>query len=131
MCVGAYNNTICVNKPANIARLIKRADFVRLSRGRYTVTPGFILQHQKQVCFDMLGTSRVGFTASKKIGNAVIRNRAKRRLRALASNIMPIYGQNSYDYVLIARQNVTVERNFEKMCQDLKRVLAKVHEPGT
>jgi len=73
------------------------------------------------------GPIGVGFTCSKKVGNAVARNRAKRRLRAAAQQIIPNYGQRGYDYVLIGRRDVTAERPFHLLCQDLQRSLHKLH----
>ena len=70
---------------------------------------------------------RVGFTCSKKIGNAVARNRAKRRLRALAAEIMPLGGRPGWDYVLVGRPDATVSRDFADLCRDLAHALRKIH----
>ena len=67
-------------------------------------------------------TIRVGFTATKKIGNAVTRNLAKRRLRQIARNLLPRLGQAGYDYVFIAR-DTTTKRNFERLLQDAEKAL--------
>ena len=83
-------------------RLPKRADFLRIAAGTRRVTPGFILQAAPHPdnCVPSL---RVGFTASRKVGNAVARNRAKRRLRALADKVMPEAADPAQDYVFIGR----------------------------
>ncbi len=70
---------------------------------------------------------RIGFTASKKVGKAVARNRAKRRLRALAREILPKAARPGWDYVLIARKDETARRNFAQMAQELEKALSRLH----
>ena len=70
---------------------------------------------------------RVGFTCSKKVGNAVARNRAKRRLREVARVILPEMGHDGWDYVLIGRHGATVSLPFDQMTQDLRFALRKLH----
>ena len=108
--------------------LRKRREFLAAARARHQAMPGFILQARKR------GTSepgapliRIGFTASKKVGNAVARNRAKRRLRALAREILPASGTPGWDYVLIARARKTAIRPFKDLHRDLASALAKIH----
>ncbi len=67
----------------------------------------------------------VGFTASRKVGSAVERNRARRRLRALAREFLPTAGRAGYDYVLIAR-SATLDRPYIELAEDLKTALAHV-----
>lgn len=69
---------------------------------------------------------RVGFTATKKIGNAVVRNRTKRRLREVARSVLPLFAQAGCDYVMIGRE-ATASRLFSALIDDLKLALAKVH----
>ena len=108
---------------ARLQTLKKRADFLAAARARKQVTPGFVLQGRANGGPEM----RVGFTASKKVGNAVARNRAKRRLRALAREILPQAGHPGWDYVLIARKSETATRPFAQMQQDLTQALARLH----
>ena len=68
---------------------------------------------------------RIGFTVTKKIGNAVVRNRCKRRLRALAREVLPTRGLAGADHVLIGRSDV-VDRDFAALRADLERALAKL-----
>jgi ribonuclease P protein component len=72
---------------------------------------------------------RVGFTASRKVGNAVVRNRAKRRLRAAAAQLLRARGNPRTDYVLIARAT-TARRPFAALLDDLESALRRV-QPGT
>ncbi len=69
---------------------------------------------------------RVGYTATKKLGGAVVRNRAKRRLRAIAREILPERGISGHDYVLIARK-LSVDCPFERLRKDLTYALKRVH----
>lgn len=73
------------------------------------------------------GRIRMGFTCSKKVGNAVARNRAKRRLREAARMILPAHGRPGWDYVLIGRANETAQRPFEELKRDLIYALKKIH----
>lgn len=70
--------------------------------------------------------TRVGFTCSKKVGNAVARNRAKRRLREVARLVLPEHGRPGWDYVLIGRAGVTAQRPFDALKDDLVRALKKL-----
>lgn len=107
--------------------LTQRADFIRASNARRHGTAGIHLQARKRGEGDPATGIRVGFTCSKKVGNAVARNRAKRRLREVARRVLPRLGRNDWDYVLIGRKDATVARPFDQLLRDLERALAKVH----
>lgn len=101
-----------------------RADFVAASKARYQTAPGLTVQMRNRD--DGNPSVRVGFTCSKKVGNAVARNRAKRRLREIARLDLPALAEPGHDYVLIGKKDVTANRPFEDLRADLARALAKL-----
>ncbi|WP_240325530.1 ribonuclease P protein component [Sphingomonas mesophila] len=105
-----------------LVTLRKRADFLAANRGRRIAMPGFVLQLRRRDDGDP--AIRVGFTVTKKIGNAVVRNRMKRRLRALARELLPVRGQPGADHVLIGRSG-GIERDFATLRDELTRALDK------
>ena len=105
---------------------MKRADFIAASHGLRHGTTGFHLQARRRD--DGSDDLRVGFTCSKKVGNAVARNRAKRRLREIARLVLPTHGKPGWDYVLVGRRDVTATHDFEKMQKDLVWALKRVHK---
>ncbi len=107
----------------------KRADFLAAARARRQATPGFIVQGRNRG--DGQPRVRVGFTASKKVGNAVARNRAKRRLREIARAVLPRAGRPGWDYVLIARRETTATRDLEAMKNDLAQALRRLNRQAT
>jgi len=70
---------------------------------------------------------RIGYTCSKKVGNAVARNRAKRRLREIARLALPQLGRPGTDYVLIGRRDTTAALPFDQLQADFARALEKLH----
>ena len=116
--------------PRAIGRLQERKDFLRIAAGRRKwVAPGLILQVVPATRPDLAGGHaegrRIGFTASKKVGNAVIRNRARRRLRAAVQQVMAVHAAARHDYVLIAR-NETPERSYALLVEDLRVALKRL-----
>jgi ribonuclease P protein component len=108
--------------------LTRRADFLRAAQGRRQGTPGFLLQARERRPEEADPHAvRIGFTCSKKLGNAVARNRAKRRLRAIARDVLPHHGRPGWDYVLVGRPNATATHDFAAMTADLARALDRVH----
>lgn len=116
---------------AGIARLKRRVEFLRVAgKGRKSVTPGLILQAMRRPAGALPAAAeaerlRVGLTASRKVGIAVERNRARRRLRAAADRIMPLHAAEGHDYVLVARAG-TVRRPFPALLGDLEAALRQV-----
>ena len=111
---------------ATIERLKRRSEFLRVAGARRKwVTPGLVLQAaENPAARDAEGGFRVGFTASRKVGNAVARNRARRRLRAAVQEVMPGRARAGFDYVVIARQ-ATVTRRFSDLTGDLEQALER------
>ena len=117
-----------------IVRLTRRSEFLHAAAaGRKSAMPGLVLQ---AVCpagqsvqggdsEDRDAAIRVGFTASRRVGGAVARNRAKRRLRAAVARVMPRHAKAGQDYVVIARA-ATVHRGFEELLRDLQTALTRV-----
>lgn len=128
-----HDGPVTATQPAVSVRLevlAKRADFLRAAQARRQGTPGFLLQaRQRQQGNDESPLIRVGFTCSRKVGNSVIRNRARRRLREIARAILPGTGRPGWDYVLVGRPETTISRDFAQMRADLIRALGQVHEP--
>ena len=120
-----------------IARLKRRAEFLRVADARRkAVTPGLILQALKRpreataettamLNAETTDAPRVGFTASRKVGIAVARNRARRRLRAAAGEVMPRHAAPGHDYVVIARLQ-TLKRPFTALLGDFEAALKQL-----
>lgn len=110
---------------ADLRVLAKRAQFLAAARARRQGTGGFLIQARDRRDDDpVIG---VGYTCSKKVGNAVARNRAKRRLREIARLMLPQLGKPGWDYVLIGKAGATGSRDFQDLQSDLRYALRKVH----
>ena len=110
-----------------LTTLARRADFLAAARARRQARPGFMLQARRRDPGEAAAGIRVGYTCSKKVGNAVARNRAKRRLRAAARAVIPAAGREGWDYVLVGRPVETAARPFPLLCDDLASALGAVH----
>lgn len=108
-----------------IISLRNRPDFLRAASARRQAAGGFLLQARARE--DGSPAVRVGYTASKKIGGAVDRNRAKRRLRALVRAVLPGLARPGWDYVLVAKPGATVTRDFALLKTDLEGAMRGVH----
>ncbi len=111
--------TADVKDSKKLGVLKKRAEFLYVRNGAYRAQGGIVIQMRANTEHESL---RYGITATKKIGNAVTRNRAKRRLRELAKALLPEYGMAGHDYVFIAR-NGTAEREWSALLDDTQKAL--------
>ncbi|MCA1908112.1 MAG: ribonuclease P protein component [Magnetospirillum sp.] len=115
--------------PIVLARLKKRADFLRVAGQRKKwASPGLILQvapFPEGEPAPKADAIRIGFTCSKKVGNAVARNRARRRLKAAVDAVFPSQARPGLDYVVIGRRE-TVDRDYSLLLQDLRTALKRV-----
>lgn len=106
-----------------IARLKRRSEFLRVAAGRKAVAPGLIVQALLRAG-DKSGGVRVGFTVSRKVGGAVERNRARRRLKAAAA-MLEAHAAPGHDYVLVGRR-ATLARPFGALVDDLASALRRL-----
>jgi len=116
------------NKTLQLGRLTKRSEFLHVREGSYQAKGALVIQmRESSSTINTPELCRVGFTATKKVGNAVIRNRAKRRMREIARHLLPQYGLAGYDYVFIARNNTT-QRPYERLLDDGTKALLRLRE---
>ena len=115
---------------AQLGKLRMRSDYLATAKAKRVSTTGFVLQARKRV-ETSAPDPRYGITCSKKVGNAVARNRAKRRLRALANSVLPLLGRDGWDYVLIGRAQATVNQPFDMLLENLRFALKKLHQGET
>lgn len=104
-----------------LSTIRKRADFLAANRGARVARPGFVLLAAPN---GGLG-KRFGVTVTRKIGNAVVRNRMKRRFRELLRAALPGLGLPDHDHVLIGREG-GVERDFARLGSELAEALARL-----
>ena len=106
----------------SVETLSKRVDFIAASKAEKFIGKSIIVQARP----NSLKNIRVGYTASKKVGNAVMRNRAKRRMRAAAAETVGQYGTSSTDYVLIGRAESTCNTKFKDLKFELIHAFNKL-----
>jgi ribonuclease P protein component len=102
--------------------MTRRPDYLAANAGRRAPMPGFVLLVNPRDDGD--AAMRIGITVTKKVGNAVVRNRIKRRFRALARELLPEHGLSGADHVLIGR-GAALERDWAALRADLAKALAK------
>lgn len=100
--------------------MLTRPQFLAAAKAFSCARGAVVLQARKRA--DDEQVVRVGFTATKKIGGAVVRNRAKRRLREAARVMIPAHARPGYDYVLIARGGAPT-RPWDRLLDDVKSAL--------
>ena len=121
----------------SIIKLKNRADFLALNSKLKASARGLYLQGQLRSKEDRQNTMiseeiiRVGFTCSKKVGNSVMRNKARRRLKHIARLCLPEVGQPGWDYVLIGRREQTTSIPFNDLKSSLKLALEELHSKHT
>lgn len=113
----------------HIERLRKRAEFLRTRGGRSWAAPSLVLQSRANEKI-AAGAARFGFTATKRLGSAVRRNRARRRLKEAVRLVAPAHARAGYDYVVIARQG-TLTHTFPDIVKELQTALRRVHQKGS
>jgi ribonuclease P protein component len=106
-------------------RLRQRADFLAAATGVKVPTAAFVLQARKR---DECGPVRVGFTVSKKVGNAVERNRVRRRLKEIVRLSAATGLACGHDYVLVGRR-AALGLSFEQITEDFMRALRRLRVP--
>lgn len=115
-----------------LGRLKRRPEFLRVAgSGRKWVTPGLILQvaRRSSPAGESETTVRVGFTVSRKVGNAVARNRARRRLKAAAAEVLPLAAEAGCDYVIVGR-GATLSRRWPELKRDLESAAQGLSRQG-
>jgi len=111
-----------MKKLGKLGVLKKRSEFLFVREGRYQARGSIVIQARENPESSHI---RVGFTATKKVGNAIIRNRAKRRMRSVALETLPKLGQKGTDYVFIAR-NSTPTTPYDALVGDAQKALSSL-----
>ncbi len=109
-----------------LGRLKKRAEFLRVAKGRRFFTPAFALQATVRGPDAVIQSPRFGFTVTKKTGNSVERNRIRRRLREVVRQAQAMDASPGYDYVIVA-QRMALARPFADLVTDVERAVAEIN----
>lgn len=117
-------------QPLAVKRLTKRREFLFVAKGKKAVRSSVVIQARRRDGSSRSGAEvGAGFTATRKIGGAVVRNRCKRRLREAARLLLPLHGQSGFDYVFIARA-ATAEKDWSRLMGDVKSALVSLADDG-
>lgn len=117
--------------PARIVTLKKRREFLRLRGGARWAGPAFVLETKPAPADDPdQQYPRFGFTVTKAMGNAVVRNRIRRRLKAAVREVAPAIAKPGTHYVLVARAAAAL-RPFSDLKKDLEHAFQRVHHPAS
>ena len=111
-----------------LLHLTRRSEFLAAAKARYCARGAVLVQMRPRG--DGTDAIRVGFTATRKIGGAVVRNRAKRRLRETARAMLPAFGVAGCDYVFVARSGAP-DRQWSLLLEDVRRALVLLAAPPT
>ena len=115
-------------KSNRLMRILKRSEYLRVKQwGTSIAESGLVIQAAPVANNSSYLYPRVGFTVSKRVGNAVKRNRARRRLKSIASDVLPKEGFQAWDYVFIGRL-VTLNRPYDLLLEDARAALMKIHQ---
>jgi ribonuclease P protein component len=117
------------NRPPTLTRLKKRAEFLNAAKGQRFHSRCFSLQVVRRANYDS-PAPRFGFTVTKKLGNAVVRNRIRRRLKEALRQLPGLSVQPGHDYVIVARQ-AALREAFLALQGELSRALAEIHAHTT
>lgn len=129
-------NKMAIQNP-KLGKLRQRSEFLHVRGGKYQARPGIVIQMRKdpgemrkeheQVRESPQPSEiiKVGFTATKKIGNAVVRNKCKRRMRQLARALLPLHGKPGFNYVFIARAD-TAKAGWAQLHKDVEKALLRL-----
>lgn len=109
-----------------VPTLKKRSDFLRLRSGKRISTKSIVVEAKAIEGLNERPGPSVGYTVTKKVGNAIVRNRIKRRLRACVSQVFPDKSKSNYDYVIIGKK-AALTRNFTSILKDLEQALDQLH----
>ncbi len=115
-----------MSDPFKIERMTSRPQFLAAAKGVSEARGAVVVQRLDRQ--DGVPTVRLGFTATRKVGNAVIRNRAKRRLREAARTVAPLLAVSGSDYVFVARMG-TADRPWDRLLDDVKSALTRLATP--